>query len=102
MFNGAGAPVENITTRYIMGGWAEAFAVWPGPGIGPNISSSPVGMAVGWYTWDLTAAVVNWKSGAIFNNGVAMIGEPGALATRAFYSREMLPAAYQPVLVIHY
>jgi hypothetical protein len=102
MFNGAGAPIENISAQYIMGPWAEAFTVWPGPPIGPVLSTTPVGMGVGFYTWNVTNAVINWKTGAVMNNGVAMIGQPGAPATRVFYSREMLPVGLQPQLIIHY
>jgi hypothetical protein len=102
MFNGSGAAVEAISAQYAMGGWAEAFTVWPGPPVGGVLSTIPVGIGVGWNTWDVTKAVVNWKSGAIANNGLALVGQPGGLATRAFYSREMLPVGMQPQLVIRY
>lgn len=102
MFSASGAPVENISAQYIMAPWAEAGAVWPGPAIGPVVNTTPVGLANGWYAWSVTNAVSNWKSGALANNGFAMTGQPGALSTRVFYSREMLPVGLQPQLVIRY
>jgi len=102
MFSASGAAVENISAQYVMGAWSEAAAVWPGPAIGPVLSTSPVGQATGWYSWNVTNAVTNWKSGGVANNGLAMVGQPGALASRVFYSREMLPTTLRPQLIIHY
>ena len=102
MVAAVGAPVENISAQYVMAGWVEAAAVWPGPPVGPIIFTSGVGVAPGWYGWNVTNAVINWKSGVVFNNGVALVGQPGALANRYFYSREILPVGLRPQLIIHY
>jgi len=71
--------------------WTEAVTYSTAPVFDASIQSSATVTVNGWYTWDLTAAVSAWTSGAWANNGVG-IYDHGSTFFQRFVSSDNVGA----------
>jgi uncharacterized repeat protein (TIGR01451 family) len=107
---GSNAPMT-ISVHPLNGGWEEDTVTWnKWPGHGEEVASIEVQPGPErWYEFDVTTLVQQWVSGAITNNGFALIGDESVgYHDRSFWSKECDPAKCgtnrerQPQLVIEY
>ncbi len=87
----------------IISAWDEHTVTWETePFVGEMRSENEVGVALGWYEWDVTELVRDWVADELDNHGMRVLGDERIQQReRAFYSREA-PNLLYPRLVIEY
>ncbi len=94
--------------------WDSASATWnnpwqvmggdavPADREGVRISTARLRRAGNYYEWDLTAAVQDWVSGRVPNEGVFLLGDPVYPRTVGFYASENNDKSRRPKLRVLY
>lgn len=92
-------------------GWDESSVTWNSLGQRILYPRSPritihVGEDPGWYEWDITSIVNQWRSGSLTNNGISLdiyleAGTPIEDYSRIFSSREGSGSLHAELVIVH-
>jgi hypothetical protein len=90
----------SVAAQAVTGDWDEATVTWNTQPTYTTVDESVGTLVDGWYRWDITPIVQNWRSGALTNYGLRL-AQYGIATTnpRYFSSRE---GANPPRLVVEY
>ncbi len=90
-----------IIIRQLNSDWSEQSVTWNSePAWAAVRADTFVGTSDGWYEWNITALVEEWRSGQASNFGIELIGDERVqLRERAFNARETESNLYPRLIV---